>query len=315
MAISKGNASKEAQEFKRYIGVCPVFVKAVNPNKAEHEKLFNTTLEEAPVYVQDKEDAEGNSYKNIRISVVMQPDVENIGFEMPLVTMPLFVTNQKQFGAKSGKYQVVDKYGRFAWATEAEISAKEIPTNSNGKKADISNDYRIAYVGEEALTKFIRAFLCIPEITVWDNNEQCRVPNTEDKPEECECRLDVETFEKLFKGDFSEIRDILGLQPNNKVKVCLGVRTDANSGRLFQSVYTKKFMSNASTNYNSLDKMLQADAAYAAENNKVLNTEYSAEKVHEYSVTPTNFSAAPEAAPSDDMPFDSPSEDATNPFA
>ena len=315
MAISRGNASKEAQEFKRYIGVCPVFVKAVNPNKVEHEKLFNTTLEEAPVYVQDKEDAEGNSYKNVRISVVMQPDVEKIGFEMPLITMPLFVTNQKQFGAKSGKYQVVDKYGRFAWATEAEISAKEIPTNSNGKKADISNDYRIAYVGEEALTKFIRAFLYIPEITVWDNNEQCRVPNTNDKPEECECRLDVETFEKLFKGDFSEIKEILGFQPNNKVKVCLGVRTDANSGKLFQSVYTKKFISNAATNYSSLDKMLQADASYAAENNKVLNTEYSAETVHEYSVTPTNFSAAPEAAPSGDMPFDGPSEDATDPFA
>ena len=313
--ISKGNASKEAQEFKRYIGVCPVFVKAVNPNKAEHEKLFNTTLEEAPIYVQDKEDAEGNSYKNVRISIVMQPDVEKIGFEMPLITMPLFVTNQKQFGAKSGKYQVVDKYGRFAWATEAEISAKEIPTNSNGKKADISNDYRIAYVGEEALTKFIRAFLYIPEITVWDNNEQCRVPNTKDKPEECECRLDVETFEKLFKGDFSEIKEILGFQPNNKVKVCLGVRTDANSGKLFQSVYTKKFISNAATNYSSLDKMLQADASYAAENNKVLNTEYSAETVHEYSVTPTNFSAAPEATPSGDMPFDGPSESATDPFA
>lgn len=311
MAISKGNASKEAQEFKRYIGVCPVFVKAVNPNKAEHEKLFNTTLEEAPVYVQDKEDAEGNSYKNVRISVVMQPDVEKIGFEMPLVTMPLFITNQKQYGANSGKYQVVDKYGRFAWATEAEISAKEIPTNSNGKKADISNDYRIAYVGEEALTKFIRAFLYIPEITVWDNNEQCRVPNTKDKPEECECRLDIETFEKFFKGDFSDIKDILGFQPTNKIKVCLGVRTDANSGKLFQSVYTKKFMSNASTNYNSLDKMLQADASYAAENNKVLNTEYSAETVHEYSVTPTNFSAAPEAAPSGDMPFD----DSSDPFA
>lgn len=314
MAISKGNASKEAQEFKRYIGVCPVFVKAVNPNKAEHEKLFNTTLEEAPVYVQDKEDAEGNSYKNVRISVVMQPDVEKIGFEMPLVTMLLFVTNQKQFGAKSGKYQVVDKYGRFAWATEAEISAKEIPTNSNGKKADISNDYRIAYVGEEALTKFIRAFLYIPEITVWNNKEQCRVPNTKDKPEECECRLDVETFEKFFKGDFSDIKDILGFQPTNKIKVCLGVRTDAN-GKLFQSVYTKKFISNAATNYSSLDKMLQEDASYAAENNKVLNTEYSAETVHEYSVTPTNFSAAPENAPSGDMPFDGPSEDATDPFA
>lgn len=315
MAISKGNASKEAHEFKRYIGVCPVFVKAVNPNKTEHEKLFNTTLEEAPIYVQDKEDAEGNSYKNVRISIVMQPDVKKVGFEMPLVTMPLFVTNQKQFGAKSGKYQVVDKYGRFAWATEAEISAKEIPTYSNGKKADISNDYRIAFVGEEDLTAFIKAFLCIPSITKWDNNEKCRVPDNTVNPEDCECRLEVESFEKLFKGDFSEIKEILGFQPNNKVKVCLGVRTDANSGKLFQSVYTKKFMSNTSTNYNNLDKMLQADVLHAAENNKVLNTEYSAGTVHEYSVTPTNFSAAPEAAPSSNMPFDGPSEDATDPFA
>ena len=313
MAISRGNASKEAQEFKRYIGVCPVFVKAVNPNKTEHEKLFNTTLEEAPVYVQDKEDAEGNSYKNVRISVVMQPDVEKIGFDMPLITMPLFVTNQKQFGAKSGKYQVVDKYGRFAWATEAEISAKEIPTYSNGKKADISNDYRIAYVGEEDLTNFIRVFLCIPSITKWDNNEKCMVPNTDVKPEECECRLDIETFEKFFKGDFSEIKDILGFQPTNKVKVCLGVRTDAN-GKLFQSVYTKKFISNAATNYSSLDKALQADIAYATTHNKALSTEYSANAVHEYSVTPTTFSAPAEAAPSGDMPFDAPI-DTTDPFA
>lgn len=321
MAISRGNVSKEAQEFKRYIGVCPVFVKAVNPNKAEHEKLFNTTLEEAPVYVQDKEDAEGNFYKNVRISVVMQPDVKKIGFEMPLVTMPLFVSNQKQFGAKSGKYKVVDKYGRFTWATESEIQSKTTPTYTDKetgetKKFDIDmTSARVSYVGEEELTDFIKTFLCIPSITKWDNDEECMVPNNDVKPEECECRLEAESFEKLFKGDFSEIKEILGFQPNNKVKVCLGVRTDANSGKLFQSVYTKKFMSNASTNYNSLDKMLQADASYAAENNKVLNTEYSAETVHEYSVTPTNFSAAPEAAPSGDMPFDSPSEDATNPFA
>ena len=312
MAISRGNASKEAQEFKRFIGVCPVFVKAVNPNKAEHEKLFNTTLEEAPVYVQDKEDNDGNSYKNVRISVVLQPDTEKIGFDMPLVTMPLFITNQKQHGANSGKYQVVDKYGRFAWATEAEISAKEIPTYSNGKKADISNDYRIAYVGEEDLTNFIRVFLCIPSITKWDNNEKCMVPNTDVKPEECECRLDIETFEKFFKGDFSEIKDILGFQPTNKVKVCLGVRTDAN-GKLFQSVYTKKFISNAATNYSSLDKALQADIAYATTHNKALSTEYSAKAVHEYSVTPTTFTASEssEITPSSDMPFD----DSSDPFA
>ena len=74
-------------------------------------------------------------------------------------------------------------------------------------------------------------------------------------------------------------------------------------------------MSNASTNYNKLDKMLQADAAYASEHNKVLSTEYSAEAVHEYSVTPTTFAPSTDAAPSSDMPFDAPSTDAGNPWA
>lgn len=304
MAISKGNASKEAQEFKRYIGVCPVTIKAVNPNKKEHEEIFDTTLEEAPVYIQDREDTNGKPYKNARISIVLEPDTEKIGFNMPLINMSLFISNQKQFGATSGKYQVVDKYGRFAWATEDEIKNKEIPTYNNGKRADISNDYRVACVGEEDLTNFIRTFLCIPEVTIWDNNTKTRVPNPRVKPEECECRLETETLQKMFKGDFSEIKDTLAYQPNNKIKVCLGVRTDINSGRLYQSVYTKRFMSNASNNFNSLDKELQADIAYAQAHNKTLNTEYSAEKVHEYVVTPTTFTPTEEP---EGLPFDAPS--------
>lgn len=73
-------------------------------------------------------------------------------------------------------------------------------------------------------------------------------------------------------------------------------------------------MSNASTNYNSLDKALQADIAYASEHSKTLNTEYSAEAVHEYSVTPTTFSAPSEAAPSGDMPFDN-TDDSSSPWS
>ena len=319
MAISKGNASKEAQSFKRYIGVCPVFVKAVNPNKEEHEKLFNTTLEEAPVYVQDKEDNEGNTYKNVRISVVLQPDVKTIGFDMPLVTMPIFVSNQKVYGATSGKYKVVDKYGRFTWATESEIQSKTTPTYTDKKtgetkKFDIDmTSARISYVGEEELTDFIRTFLCIPTVTVWNDTERTNVPNPNATPEECECRLETETFEKFFKGDFSDIKDILGFQPTNKVKVCLGVRTDASSGKMFQSVYTKKFLSNAASNYKGMANKLQEDIDYAMNRGKTLNTEYSADPVDEYSVTPTTFSDTPDETP-DEMPFGE-SENSSDPFA
>lgn len=315
MAISRGNASQEVKEFKKYIGVCPVFVKAVNPDKKEYEKLFNTTLEEAPVYVQDKEDFEGKSYKNVRLNIILKPDVEKIGLDIPIIPFSLFITNQKQYSNK-GKYHVVDKYGRFAWATEDEIKNKKVPVFANGNKADIDmNDVRVAYVGEQEFTEFLQAFLFIPTVTVWDKNTQTRVPNPKATPDQCECRFDLEDFEKMFKGDFTNIKEIFNYQPTNKLKVGLGVKTDVNSGRMYQVVYTKKFMANSTTNYSSLDKKIQEDIKYAQDNNKALNTEYSAKPVHEYVVTPTVFTANTNTdTASEELPFDVNSTDESSPW-
>lgn len=310
MAISKGNESKEAQEFKRYSGVAPVYIKAVNPNKKEHEALFNTTLDEAPKYVDTKEDQNGNTYKNARIAIVLQPDAEKIGFEMPLQTMALFLQDRPRVGATSGKTQVIDKYGRTAWVTEDELAAHAIPIYSNGP-ADLDKDYRPAYVGEEELMEFVKAYLCIPSITMWDNETRKMVPNTKVKPEECECRFD--NLDKIFKGDFTEIEDALGFQPTNKVKVLFGVRTDLESGRLYQTVYTKKFLRNSATNFSSLDKEIQEMIKNANANGRVLNTEYDVAPIHEYVVTPTTFQPS-ENGISSDMPFDVSSGDSTCPW-
>jgi hypothetical protein len=300
MAIAKGSISTEAQEFKRYVGVAPVFIKAVNPDKAEHEALFNTTLDEAPNYLGTVTDSDGNEYGNARIQIVFQPDTEKIGFEMPLVTMALFLQNRPRVGATSGKTQVIDKYGRTAWVTPEELASKAIPVYSNGP-ADIDKDYRPAYVGEEELMEFVKAYLCIPSVTTWDNNTRKMVPNTKVKSEECECRFD--NLDKIFKGDFSEIKDALGFQPTNKVKIMLGVRTDTETGRLYQAVYTRKFLRNSANNYSSLDKELQEMIQNAAANGRTLNTEYSANPVHEYSVEATTFTPTTEATPTDELPF------------
>ena len=48
MAFAKGAESKEGNAVKRYIGVAPVFVLAVNTSKTELEKLYNTQLENDP---------------------------------------------------------------------------------------------------------------------------------------------------------------------------------------------------------------------------------------------------------------------------
>ena len=51
MAFAKGNVSSDPKEYKRFIGVASVKIMAINPDKATHEKLFNTTLEENPNYL------------------------------------------------------------------------------------------------------------------------------------------------------------------------------------------------------------------------------------------------------------------------
>lgn len=311
MAISKGNKTEEVKEFDRYIGVSSMFVKGVNPNKEEHEALFNTELEEAPVYVTDEEDNDGNSYKRARVQVVFQMAKDKYSSDSELladfndpegtkISMALFIQNRPRVGATSGKTQIIDKYGRTAWATEEELTSHSIPMYKNGP-ADIDKDYRPAYVGEEELVAFVKAYLGIPDVTIWDDNLKKRVPNPKVKAEECECRFD--NLDKIFKGDFSEITDAIGLMPTNRVKVLLGVRIDADNGRLYQAVYTKRFLSNRTRNYNSLDKEIQEMINNANENGRSLNTEYEVAPVHVYSVEATTVSPSEAPAPSSDMPF------------
>ena len=309
MAIARGNESKEAQEFKRYIGVAPVFIKAINPNKKAHEALFNTTLEEEPKYLSDVKDNDGNVVcKSARIQIVFQPDTEKIGFEMPLVTMALFIQNRPRVGTTSGKTQVIDKYGRTAWVTKEQAKNHEIPVYSNGKPANIDKDYRPAYVGEEDITNFLKLFLGIPNPEKWVKNEETgrrEVVGLVDNPEDCECRL--ENIEDYFKGKFNEIKDAINLMPNNKIKALFGVRT-TDEGKQYQDVYTRKFLSNAVSVYDKLSEDVQS----AKDNGAYPNTECVIADLQEYTVNATNFNNTNNN--NGDMPFDGEAPSSTDWF-
>ena len=284
MAIAKGNESKEAKEFKRYIGVAPVSIKAVNPNKAEHEELFNTTLEEAPNYVSTVEDKDGNSVQSARIQLVFQPDTNKIGFEMPLITMALFIQNRPRVGASSGKIQVIDKYGRTAWVTVEQAKNHEIPMYSNGP-ANIDKDYRPCYVGEEDLTEFIKTYLRIPNVMKYVREENKWV--MVEHPEECEARLD--NIEKYFKGDFSEVKQAIALQPVNKVKVLFGVRT-TDDNKQYQTVLTQMVLRSSVNDYSKLDAFIQERKNNGAYNNIEFSNGNTIENIKEYKVEATDFS-------------------------
>lgn len=300
MAFSKGTESKEGNAVKRYTGVAPVFVLAVNPNKAELEKLYNTQLENDPEYLGEVEVGEDkHKVQNIRLDFIVKTDAKNCGSMEFTTKVTFFLRKEYRYNGDQTKVQVIDKYGRTAWVTVEQAKAHEIPVYKNGP-ANIDKDYRPAYQGEEELTKFIKAYLGIPNVMKYVNNTWVMVDNLED----CEARL--ESIDEYFKGNFKELRDVIALQPNNKVKVLFGVRT-TDDNKQYQAVYNQMFLRNSTTNYSKLDADLQERKAAGAYS----TTEFTVGDLKEYNVEATDFS---NSGVSDEVPFASVEDTGSTPW-
>lgn len=289
MAFSKGTESTEGSVVKRYQGVGSVFVLAVNPNKAELEKLYNTQIENDPEYLSEVEVGEDkHKVQNVRLDFIVKTDPEKCGGIEFTTKVAFFIRKEYRYNRDNTKVQVIDKYGRTAWVTVEQAKAHEIPMYKNGP-ANLDKDYRPCFYGEEELTNFLKAYLNIPNVMKYVNNTWVMV----DKPEDCEARL--ESISEYFKGNFKELRDAISLQPNNKVKVLFGVRT-TDDNKQYQAVYTQMFLKNNITDYSKLDADLQDRKAAGA----YPTTEFVVGDLREYNVEATNFSNAPASG---DMPF------------
>ena len=304
MAVAKGKVSSEGGDIKRYIGVAPVFVLAVNPTKSKLEEIYGTTIENDPVYVGETEVGEDKKkVAQVRLDFIVKIDGEKCkdvdGTPINAITrVSFFIRNQYRTNTAGDKVQVIDKYGRTAWATQEDIDAKRIPVYSNGKQANIDISYRKAYRGEEDLINFLIAYINIPPCQKyvngeWVMNEASELPNSE---------AYLEHIEDYFKGNFKELREILKYQPKNKVKVLFGIRT-ADDGRQFQTSYSRMFLKNSVTNYGKLAR----EVANTQNSGGEKNVEYDVQDLHEYEVKATNFEEKKEEDPfagsEDSWPF------------
>ena len=291
MAVAKG-ISTDVTQIKRYIGVAPVFINAVNPSKKELESLYNTTVDNEPKYLGEVEVNE-KKIPNVRIDFIVTTDEKavNVGLRS---RVSFFIRNEYRYNRDKTKVQVIDKYGRTAWVTIEQAKNHEIPIYSNGP-ANLDKDYRPIYYGEEQLTEFIKAYLGIPPVMKYVNDTWVITEH----PEECEVRLDK--IADYFKNDFSELKEIITYQPNNKVRVLFGVRTTADN-KMYQSVFTELFLKNSNTDYTKLAKVVKERkeaGAYAT-------TEFEVCDLKEYVVKPTELPASTPV--DDDLPMGNPWE-------
>lgn len=282
MAFGKGNISTEGAEIKRYTGIASVFVKGVNMSIEEIDKFYGRQPD--PERTMKPYTSEENGVKKVRIDFYVEADPKStlhpdVDFKSKVT---FFLTRQPKVNKDDTKKQIIDKYGRTAWATDEEINAKQIPMYSNGP-ANIDAGYRVAYDGEEELIKFLIAYLAIDSVQKYVNGQWVMISNDPAVLADCEASLDH--IEDYFNGNFKELRDIINLQPTNKLKVLFGVNTDAATGNMYQNAYTKMFLKNKATTYSSIEK----NVAEAKAGGAYPTTVFEVAPLHEYVVEATTF--------------------------
>jgi hypothetical protein len=285
MAIKIGNKSEEGV-YKLYKGIAALNVVAVNPNKAQLEKITGRTVDEEPVYL--GKDEEGNDTVRVTIYAKTAPGAK-VNNDIDLnVNFSFILTRATRVGQASGKTQIIDKYGRTAWATPTDLSNKTIPVYSSGP-ANIAPDYRPAARGEEFLVNFLIKWLNIPAPANYKDGKWIM----KDNPEDSEVSLNLN---KLFAGDVSEISSLVEPAAEFAVKAAVGIRT-TDDGKQYQAVFTREFAKNSVTDYSKLDAAITEfkNAGGAP------NTEYDCSPLHENVVESTKF-VAPNTEVAGDMP-------------
>jgi hypothetical protein len=278
MAFSTGRDNNAGAGIKRYYGIGIVNILGVNPDKDTFEKLRGFAPASDPVYIGEQD---GVKFARIDFIAKTAPE-DNKGIETT-VAASIYIRNRFRFNGDHTKVQVIDKYGRTGWATEKECENHQIPQYANGP-ANIDADYRPCFDGEEILTDFLKIYLNIPSVEKWENK---KVVGIIDNPQQAEARLNE--VEKYFNGDFRELVEVLGYQPDNKVKMMFGIKTNED-GRQFQVAYANKILRPNAKNTTLIDDIQGRKA-----NGFAPSTEYYYGDLTEYTVEPTNLEAPVEA--------------------
>lgn len=279
LAIGKTQESTEG--FKKYIGVGSSFVVAVNPTKKEFEDIIGHEVANDPEYVVN---TDNGKEARIRFMVKTDPKTCN-GIE---IINPVMFTlrNAPAYNKDQSRVQVIDKYGNTTWANPEDAKAGKKLFSTTGKELKIDSSYRIACVGEADLIGFLKAYLCVGDAFNYVNDSWVKKENADD------FLFSLEHVKDYFSGDFSEVKDAIALQPNNKVKLLYGVRT-TDEGKQYQTIATRSGM----VLYNSAGSKalgkLEKDLANVKNNGSYASTDFRVQELSEYSVEPTNFSSAP----------------------
>lgn len=299
MAFANAKKVEEAKAFDKYLGAITAHLEAVNPSQEELNKIIGNNVS-AKTYTTEVDvvDVEGNKKKGFQNAITFWYSTDGLDEQKIYFSKTVFFSNSARIGSQTGKIQIVDKWGRFAWATPEEYKGNVIPQYSN-KPASISKDYRAAMVGEEELIGIIKAHLGLnaPVERLADNTyRDLTDEEISAKADDYACSIEPADIVKIAKGDVKIIKGaVIG---TNDVKAVLSIRhTDKGD---YQSCWK---IAKLNTQITSLENEWNKNPR---NNEEVLMNGHIPGNLMKYQVTPTDLSqskGSEEAKPESDLPF------------
>lgn len=296
MAMGKTSASREANSFNLYTGLGSSYVLAVNPDKAKTDELMGFESQNAPEYTGSNDNG-----KFARVTFIVRTDPEQCKGVTITNRITFTVYNAPAYNRDKTKVQVIDRFGNATWATVEDAKAGKKLLSANGNPVKIADNYRIAYRGEADLIDFLKSYLGIRDAFEYVNGTFALRSGVDLADYDC----GLEHIKDLFAGNFKEIQDDIALQPNNKILLLYGIRTNAETGRKYQTIATRANMFLRNAGQKAVER-LKKELANAKQNGSFANSEFVVGEFTEYKVEPTNLENPVEESqdPANDLPWD-----------
>lgn len=278
---------------KLYMGIENFQATAVNPTLAELNKMgIPATIE--PEYVTKVQRNFGGGEEeydavNIRIYLTNN-DTTN-----PIKTQVNYQVIRHNHISSTNKLKVLNKYGTSTWLEQEHIDAGTLPANMQWF---VNEDIKVCLRGEDTLVSFLRAYRNLPNIKI-----------TSDKATAAKgvIILTDADWDKMFKGDFNDIRDaIIGVGDKGKVGYLLGIKhlEDKDVQSLYKASPLKRFVKKVGGNEyltkdvnNSQEAGAYSDVTFDVTNFKLREYDPSMDKVSPEDIKVHAYSE------DDDLPF------------
>ncbi len=211
-----GQEVGEGFQRKLYVGAENFKVVSINPSKEELEALYDREINFDPEYIGETKvsDADGErDAKQIRLDFYLANEDNSV------TTKIQFYVADTHHKSQTGKFKVINSFGRDTWLDQQAIQSKQVPDNMSWYSAD---GVKVAKRGEVELISFLVNLLNLP----------FNLDKVEDVSE-AYAKISKEEWAKIFAGDVTLLRNVVA-GTNNKIGVLLGVKTKGD-GKLVQT--------------------------------------------------------------------------------